>query len=185
MFTFYFICLVVGVTFALLSFITSNALQAHVDGGADGHLEVGTGEIHFPLFSPMVIASFLTAFGAGGLIGTQSLGWGAFAGVALAMGSGLAVYFLVGFLVMQFFAKLQSTAVTVGRNLIGTSAQVSESIPAGGVGEITFSGKTSRVSAPARCQDGQAVARFTTVTIVQIVAGVYLVQRDSPAEKRS
>src|SRR5580692_577556 len=72
-YTIYLFCLVVGLVFTLFSVIAGHFLGGHGDhvAGSGGHAEAGADSSDMPgisIFSPTVIASFITAFGAFGLI---------------------------------------------------------------------------------------------------------------------
>src|SRR5262245_41244613 len=69
----YAICLVVGLLFTLISAVAGHFFGGHEGGdvGTGGHAEAGfdhTGLPGISFFSPTVLASFVTAFGAFGLI---------------------------------------------------------------------------------------------------------------------
>ena len=72
----YAICLVVGLTFTVISVLAGHFFgghDAHV-AGSGGHAEAGADTSDMPgisIFSPTVMASFVTAFGGFGLIFTQ------------------------------------------------------------------------------------------------------------------
>ena len=185
MLTFYFICLLVGLIFAVFSFIFSGAFEAEVgadvgaDVGVDGDIsggDVGVGDIHFPLFSPIVIACFVTAFGGGGIIGLKLFPFAPILSLAVAVGTGVVIGLLVGLLVLKIYKLVQTNAVTTAKHIIGTVAEVSESIPAAGVGEITFTGKGSRISGPARSEENIDIKRHAMVTITRTVGGLYYVR---------
>jgi membrane protein implicated in regulation of membrane protease activity len=125
---------------------------AHTDhGGGPGVLSV------------RVIASFLTAFGVGGVVARYyelphpaASGIGVVAGIAMAS-------------VVYQFAKLlysqqASTDLTMTR-LVGTSAVVSVAIPANGVGQVSVHAAGEVSEHLARSATGAAVARGTTVVI--------------------
>jgi hypothetical protein len=165
MMTLYLICLLSGVLFAVLSLILSGGFEADVghdvdfsaDAGVDGSgdiagHDVGAGEVHFPLFSPVVIASFVAAFGAGGIIG------------------------LTGWLLMFINKNAESGDVTRADSLIGSVAEVTETIPADGVGEIMFSGRSERINGPARSEEKKDIKRHAMVTITRVVGGLYWVR---------
>lgn len=193
MLTFYVICILVGFVFALLSFVFSGAFESHVDGGMDvgmdgsaqigmdGHGDIaggdaGLGEVHFPLFSPVVLASFITAFGAGGALGLMVFGLLPVLSLLPAIGAGLLVGLLVGFVVMKIYKVAQTNAVTTAKSLLGQLAEVVETIPASGVGEIAYSGKSSRASGPARSENNCDIQRHALVTITRVVGGLYYVR---------
>jgi hypothetical protein len=189
MLTLYVICLLVGLVFTVVSFIFSGAFESHVDAGADVGVDMGgdahgdisggdagVGEIHFPFLSPVVIATFVTAFGAGGLVGLKFLGFLEGLSVLVALGTALLVAFLVGLLVMKMYQVLESNAVTTAQSLVGHQAEVTEPILAAGVGEISFSGKSSRITGPARSEENRNIKRHALVTITRVVGGLYYVR---------
>jgi hypothetical protein len=191
MLTLYFICLLVGLIFAVFSFIFSGAFEAHVDTGVDvgadvgagvgvdGDIsggDVGIGEIHFPLFSPVVIACFVTAFGGGGIIGLKIFPFAPILSLPIALGIGVLVGLLVGFVVMKLYRAMQTNAVTTARSLMGTVAEVTEPIFAAGVGEISFTGKSGRATGPARAEENKDIKRHAMVTITRVVGGLYYVR---------
>src|SRR3981081_4603100 len=72
-FTIYLFCLVVGLVFTLFSALAGHFFGGHADhvGGSGGHAEAGADTSDMPgisIFSPTVIASFITAFGGCGII---------------------------------------------------------------------------------------------------------------------
>lgn len=189
MLTFYFICLLVGLIFAVFSFIFSGAFEAEVgadvsvDVGADVSMDgdivggdAGVGDVHFPLFSPIVIACFVTAFGGGGIIGLKLFPFAPILSLPVALGTGVVIGLLVGLLVLKIFKVVQTNAVTTAKSIIGNIAEVTEPIPAAGVGEITFSGKGSRISGPARSEENIDIKRHAMVTITRMVGGLYYVR---------
>src|SRR5437763_467895 len=69
----YAICLAVGLLFTLVSAVFGHFFGGHGDhvGGSGGHAEAGADSSDMPgisIFSPTIIASFITAFGGFGLI---------------------------------------------------------------------------------------------------------------------
>ena len=189
MLTFYFICVLVGLMFAVLSFIFSGGFEANVDVSADfgadaggdfGHDvsggDVGVGDVHFPLLSPVVLACFVTAFGGGGIIGLKVFPFMPILSLLIATGAGLLVGLLVGFIVMKIFKAVQVNAITTAKNIIGSIADVTEAIGAAGVGQISFSGKQGRISGPARSEENKDIGRHAMVTITRAVGGLYYVR---------
>ncbi|MBW2699536.1 MAG: hypothetical protein JRF33_01845 [Deltaproteobacteria bacterium] len=201
MMTFYFICLLIGLVFSVLSFIFSGGFEASVDADvgtgldvdADGDIaggDAGVGDVHFPLFSPVVIATFVAAFGAGGIIGMKVFAMVPAMSLLVAMGFGLGIGLLAGFVVMKIYKHLQSNAITTAQSLVGSLAEVIEPIPAESVGEILFSGKSQRMSGPARSEEKKDIKRHAMVTITKVVGGLYIVRehideklRDAQAEE--
>src|SRR5947208_7640963 len=69
----YLICLVVGLVFTIISAVAGHLFGGHdgMDVGTGGHAEAGFDHSGVPgisFFSPTVLACFVTAFGACGLI---------------------------------------------------------------------------------------------------------------------
>jgi hypothetical protein len=129
------------------------------DGGAD-HGDAGGGP---SVFSARIMASFLTSFGVGGIVGRYyGLSHPASSGIGVAAGvvmSGLVYQFARILYSQQASSELQMTGV------VGRFAEVSVAIPAGGVGQITLSSGGERTEHIARSADGSALARGAQVVI--------------------
>jgi len=178
----YAICLVVGLVFTLISVIAGHFFgghDAHV-AGSGGHAEAGADSSDMPgisVFSPTVMASFVTAFGGFGLIFTQfpatsrtviSAPLSIFCALVVAGG-------LYKFLALVFRSTQSSSESRVG-NLAGTEANVVSPIPASGVGEIAYVVGGSRYTAPARVENGKAVAAGQSVKITRVVGTQFYVE---------
>ena len=179
----YAICLVVGLLFTLIS-----AIAGHLFGGGDHDVDVGTGghaEAGFDhsgvpgisFFSPTVIASFVTAFGAFGLIfsriGLTSSPW---ASAPLSLAGGGLVAAAVLWLFNTMFRKTQSSSESRVATLVGATASIVTPIPENGVGEIAYVQSGSRYTAPARSENGTPVAAGRTVKITRIVGAQFYVE---------
>jgi membrane protein implicated in regulation of membrane protease activity len=179
----YFACLVVGLMFTLIS-----AIAGHFFSGGDGHADVGTGghaEAGFDhsgmpgisFFSPTVLASFVTAFGAFGMIfskipATSSMWISAPASAV----SGGVVAALVFWFFNSMFEKTQSSSESRVSTLVGITASIITPIPANGVGEIAYVQSGSRYTAPARCETGQCVIAGQAVRITRILGSQFYVE---------
>jgi membrane protein implicated in regulation of membrane protease activity len=179
----YAICLVLGLLFTLIS-----AVAGHFFGGHDGHMDVGTGghaEAGFDhtgvpgisFFSPTVLASFVTAFGALGLIfsrikATESV-W---ISAPLSIMGGLAIAWGVFWLFNSMFSKTQSSSESCVATLIGQTASILTPIPENAVGEIAYVQSGTRYTAPARSENGAAVGAGQTVRITRIVGSQFFVE---------
>jgi membrane protein implicated in regulation of membrane protease activity len=129
------------------------------------------------VFSARIMASFLTAFGVGGIVGRYyNLSHPASSGIGVAAGIVMAT------LVYQFarilYGQQASSAVRM-TSLIGRAAEVSVAIPAGGLGQVTLVASGERTEHIARSADGQAVARGTEV-VVKALRGDSLVVASAP-----
>jgi membrane protein implicated in regulation of membrane protease activity len=136
----------------------------HDLGHHDATLGHGDGDAGGPsVFSVRIMASFLTAFGVGGVVGRYyglshpaSSGIGVVAGMIMAG----AVY---------QFAKLlygqQASSELRMTSLVGRTAEVSVAIPPGGIGQVTLTFGGERSEHIARSASGGAVPRGTEVIV--------------------
>jgi membrane protein implicated in regulation of membrane protease activity len=141
-------------------------IGGHDIGGHETPGDLGHDGGGMSVFSVRVMASFVTAFGVGGLVARYyglshrvSSGVGAVSGVAMAG------------LVYQFARVLYSQQASseirmVG--LVGRSAEVSVAIPASGVGQVSLTFGGERSEHIARTADGRALPRGTAVVITSI-----------------
>jgi membrane protein implicated in regulation of membrane protease activity len=140
-------------------------------GGGDheiaGHdVSLGHGEADFggpSMFSARIMASFLTAFGVGGVVARYyNLPHPAASGIGIVSGAVMAG------VVYQFakvlYSQQASSQVTMTK-LVGHNAEVCVAIPAGGVGQVTLTFGGQRSDHIARSADSQAVARGTEVVV--------------------
>lgn len=178
----YSICFGVGLLFAIISAFMGHLFgghDAHVDVGTGGHAESGFQETGMPglsPFSPTTISSFITAFGAFGLIlsrieATKS----PWVSAPLAGLGGLIVAAAVVMLFTAIFHKTQSSSESRIATLVGMSGTIITPIPANGVGEIAYVQNGTRYTAPARNERGAAVANGQTVKITRIVGSQFYV----------
>lgn len=178
----YIICLVVGLVFTLISAVAGHFFGGHDGGdvGTGGHAEAGFDSSGVPgisFFSPTVLACFVTAFGACGLIlsgidATKSVWISApISGVVGVVMAGIA------FLIFNtMFKKTQSSSESRVASLVGQTASTLSSIPENGVGEISYVQGGARYSAPARTEDGSAVGSGRPVRVTRIVGTQFYVE---------
>jgi membrane-bound ClpP family serine protease len=187
----YAACLALGLVFTIISAIGSHFFGGHdadVGVGTGGHAEAGYDHSGVPgisFFSPTVLACFVTAFGACGLILTRieatrsvwiSAPISAVAGVMMAF---------IAFMVFNWmFKQTQSSSESRVGSLAGQIASIVTPIPENGVGEIAYVQSGARYTAPARTEDGSPVGAGKTVRITKIVGTQYYVELAStPTEK--
>lgn len=179
----YSICLALGLLFTLIS-----AVAGHFFGGGDhggdigtgGHAEAGfdsTGLPGISFFSPTVLASFVTAFGACGLIlksieATSPL-W---INAPLSALAGGVIALLVFWVFNAMFQKTQSSSESRIATLAGQTASIITPIPANGVGEIAYVQGGTRYTAPARSADGKPISASEGVRIKKIVGTQFYVE---------
>jgi membrane protein implicated in regulation of membrane protease activity len=177
----YAICLVVGLTFTIISVLAGHFFgghDAHV-AGSGGHAEAGADTSDMPgisIFSPTVMASFVTAFGGFGLIFTQfPKTSSAVVSAPLSVLGGLVVAGVLLVFLRAVFSHTQSSSESKVAALIGSEANVITPIPENGVGEIAYVVGGTRYSAPARAENNAAVANGKTVKITRIVGTQFYV----------
>src|SRR5437764_6260158 len=179
----YSICFGVGLLFAIISAFVGHLFgghDAHVDLGTGGHAQAGfedTGMPGLSPFSPTTISSFITTFGALGLIlsrieATKS----PWVSAPLATLGGLIIAGCVVMLFSTLFHKTQSSSESRVGTLVGLSGTIITPIPANGVGEIAYVQSGTRYTAPARNDRGAIpVASGQAVRIVRIVGTQFYV----------
>ena len=180
MITVYGICLVFGLIFTLFSAVAGHLFGGHDSVGADGHADAGFSSDGVPgisFLSPTVLASFVAAFGAFGLIFCQiGLTSSVWVNAPLSFISGLAVALAVLWAFNAVFRKTQGSSEGHVANLIGQTAAIATPIPENGVGEISYVQVGTRYTAPARSEKGGASAAGKTVKITRIVGTQFFVE---------
>lgn len=178
----YGICLALGLLFTLISAIAGHFFGGDhdTDIGTGGHAEAGfdnTGLPGISFFSPTVLASFVTAFGACGLIlksieATSPL-WIS-APVSAVAGGVIAL--IVFWVFNAMFEKTQSSSESRVATLVGVTASVITPIPENGVGEIAYIQGGTRYTAPARSVDSKPIGMNKGVRIARIVGTQFYVE---------
>jgi len=203
----YWVCFLTGTTFALVSALMSGlfgfgheadaggAFEVSHDYGAQGDAIGGHGEafsveaqVEAPIapLSPATISVFMATFGGVGIILTSlfdlslliTLPASAFSGFVIAAGVFTVFYHL--------FTRVQASSEVRMSHALGARGEVTVPISAEGVGEVALVIRGSRISVPARSQDGVAIARHAAVRIVrQLGSTLYVspapVEEDRPS----
>ncbi len=178
----YLFCLVVGLVFTLFTVTLGHFFGGHADhvGGSGGHAEAGADNSDMPgmsIFSPTIIATFITAFGGFGIIFTEipatskTLVSAPLSIVSAAIVAGI-LYKCLGFL----FKHTQGSSESHIAALVGTDANVISPIPENGVGEIAYVVRGTRYTAPARVETGLAVANGKLVKITRVIGTQFYVE---------
>ena len=162
----YGICLVAGLLFTMVSVMLGHfghfGHAGHV-AGSEGHVEAGADSSDDPgmsIFSPTIMAAFITAFGGFGLVFSQ---FAATSSAIISVPLSLVGGFIVAAALLTFFRSVfrhtQSSSESRIRALLNTEANVITPIPENGVGEIAYVVGGSRYAAPARAENGVAVVK--------------------------
>jgi membrane protein implicated in regulation of membrane protease activity len=178
----YAICLVLGLLFTILSAALGHLFGGHdgADVGTGGHAEAGFDHSGVPgisFFSPTVLCSFVTAFGAFGIIFSRieatSAPW---MSAPLSAAGGGVVAWGVFLMFNAMFSKTQSSSESRVSSLVGQAAAIITPIPENGVGEIAYVQGGTRYTAPARAEKGVAVGAGQSVRISRIVGSQFYVE---------
>lgn len=176
----YTICLVFGLMFTLLSAFLGHLFGGHDTIGTDGQADAGFGSDGMPgvsFFSPTILASFITAFGAFGMVlGNISVTASPWISAPISFVASFFVALGVLWLMNTIFRRMQGSSEAKVGQLIGTTASLASPIPENGVGEISYVYGGSRYTAPARSENGQPIATGKTVKITRIVGTQYFVE---------
>jgi hypothetical protein len=157
-----------------LLFLLVMLVAGDIFGDHDVSHDLGGGDHGGPsIFSVRIMASFLTAFGVGGVLARYN-------GLShvVASGVGIVAGAIMSGLVLQFAKILysqQASSELHMQTLVGTSAEVSVGIPAGGVGQIALNVGGERSEHVARSADGGALSRGAAVVITGLGADSVIV----------
>ncbi len=171
----YLFCLVLGFVFVVASAMLGHLFggaHGHV-GGSGGHAEAGGDSSDSPgvsIFSPIIMAAFVTSFGAFGLVFSEvEATRRPFISAPLAVIGAFAVALMLVGVLRKVMRASDSSSESKVSSLPGCVATVISSIPVGGVGEIAYVQGGSRYTAPAREEEGLSVGTGKSVTITRIV----------------
>jgi len=185
----YLALLGVGVIYAVIILVGGALQDIHLPGidlNIGGHeigpvhVDVGAGvdhpEVSVPSLSPVTIASFVTAFGAFGLIALGLFEVSARWSLAWAAGGGLIVAVIAHFAFGYFLIAPQGSSEVKLQDIVGAVAEVTTPISARGVGAVAFVAQGGRVTYTARSATGEPILRGTAVVIERVVGGVVVVR---------
>jgi membrane protein implicated in regulation of membrane protease activity len=178
----YVACLALGLLFTIISAFAGHVFGGHDGGdlGSGGHAEAGIDTHGMPgisFFSPTVLASFVTAFGAFGIVFSHiELTSSVWASAPLSAVSGGIVAGLVFLLFNTMFKKTQSSSESQVASLPGQTASIITPIPLNGVGEIAYVQGGTRYTAPARTENGTAIASGRSVRISRVTGTQFYVE---------
>jgi membrane protein implicated in regulation of membrane protease activity len=177
----YLVCLIAGFLFMVACAIMGHIVGGHdADIGSGGHAEAGADTsdgVGISAFSPVVIASFVTAFGGFGII-FQQFSWAkeSYISAPLAIVAAFLVANFVLFILRGLFRHTQSSSESHVGELVGQIATVITPIPENGTGEIAYVHGGTRYNAPAREETGLAVPSGSLVKITRIVGTQFYVK---------
>jgi membrane protein implicated in regulation of membrane protease activity len=176
----YLVLLGIGFVYAVLILLGQGI--GEIDAGApDVDFDAGDvpsfdqGEVGITSISPMSIASFVTAFGASGIIASQLFGASNVASLISALVGGLVVGVIAQLLFIYVFSPQTSSLRSRG-DMVGLTAEVIIPIPENGVGQIAAVSRGSRVTYTARTKSGQSFEQGDLVRVVELVGSIAFVE---------
>lgn len=177
----YFTLLVVGVVYAVVILIAG---ELHDFGFGDSDIDLGGGhdisfehgDVSVTSLSPVTIASFVTAFGAFGLISTGLFNVSAQVSLLWAAGGAVVIAAVAHFAFGYFLIAPQSSSEVTAEHVVGTTGEVITPIAPGRLGEVAFVARGARMTTSARAAGNLAIPRGTVVTIERVVGNVAIVK---------
>ena len=176
----YLILVIIGFIYALLALLGQGIGELDLPD-FDLDLDSGDvpsfdhGEIGLPSISPMSIASFMTAFGAFGLISSQLYNASTGTSLLFAIGGGLIVGGIAQAMFIYVFSP-QTSSLRTQQDIVGLTAQVITPIPTDGVGQIAVVSRGSRTTYSARTKTDITFKQGDTVQIVELVGNIAFVE---------
>ncbi len=175
------------------------ALFVVVTGGLGGHIDMpdadvpdfnvgdvdtfDVGSVEVSPISPITISTFITAFGAVGIIARQLFEVSGPISLLWSTGGGLLLASVMFLFYSRFLIGSQGSSEVRVSQLVGLTAEVIAPIAEDGVGEIAVVAQGSRVTYPARSSQGVPIKRGTLVIIDQMLGAQALVSpRDAGSQ---
>lgn len=146
-------------------------------GGGDGGGGVHTGAVSINFLSPLSITTFITGFGALGLIFKLALGIKPMHTIFYAAGGSLVLDVLLNYALLKMFIQSQGSSLVKKKDIIGEKAEVLTTIPVDGLGEVWYDTKSGRQSSPARSAVKEEIRQGSIVVITELVGGVAHVKK--------
>ncbi len=168
----YFGIALLGLLLLIVTLVVGE-LDDLLDFGADGD---GIGP-----FNGKVLAASLTAFGAAGMLATyydRSPVTGALIAAATAVVVGALAWWLIG-----LFYKQQATTEFSVSWTRGRLAEVTTSIPEGGLGQVLYRDATGSRQLLARSREGAGIPAGQLVRIVDVVGSTVIVEPTTASEQ--
>jgi membrane-bound ClpP family serine protease len=153
-----------------------------VDGHGHGSASTGSAPhtaFHFPLFSPLALATLFAAVGAYGLIALHGFRSSEPLSLAVAVPAAFATAYAVSYAAFRVISTSRGTSTISLASLQGALGEVITPIPAGGVGEVAAIVNGQRYAGPAREEHGREVPRGAHVKVKGMVGTTLVVLKES------
>lgn len=169
---------VAGCGYVAVALALGHLFDAEDAGASDG-------SFHFPLFSPLTLATFCGAIGALGLVATFGLHLSDAAGVGLALAGAAVFTYVVTYGAWRVLVSSTGTQTVRELDLVGATAEVLTPIPQDGLGEVAAMVRGQRHTAPARTADGSPVSRGLIVSVVRVAGATLIVQAEAAPVRKA
>lgn len=156
--------------------IDDGGLDVHGDTGADSDADTPSP------FSPVVIASAITAFGAVGLIGKLGFKMSDLTSALVSLGLAGAVGAAIFFGIVKFMYNSQSNSAYSQSDVVGFDAEVIIPVPSNGFGEVACVINGVRCNFTAKSAANEEIRRGEVVRIRNISNNVAIVARKMTLE---
>ena len=184
--TIYLICFGVGLLFSIVTTAMGHLFGgghvghiAHMDGSG-GHAEAGVDNSDLPgisALSPMMLSCFATAFGGLGMLFSRiEAVKNPLLSAPLSFAGAFFIVTALVWLLRKMIQRTQGSSESKVASLPGLVGTIITPIPANGVGEIAYVQAGTRYTAPARGEQGIAIANGQTVTITRVVGSQFFVK---------
>ena len=177
----YLICFIVGFALSLLSVMGGFLHMPHAHHGhlhighGHGHAHAGSGQVSPINFS--TLTAFLAWFGGIGYLLTRFSGLWLGLAFLFAVAGGLVGGSIVFLFLVKVLLAHDKAMDAADYDMIGVLGQLTSAIREKGTGEMSFSQEGIRRSAPARTEDGTAIAIGTDVIVTRYDKGIAYVRR--------
>ena len=163
----YWICLVGGLVFSVLTLLFGDLLDGVLDGfdALDG----------FDLLDPLSFVGGVTAFGGAGVVLAETTDLSTGVGAALAALIGLALALAMHFVYVKPMKESENSTGFSLREYRGKLGEVITAIPATGYGEVMVRMGASNTFRTAASFEGTPIPRGTRVVVIEINDGDLLV----------
>lgn len=169
-----------GVAAVGLVFLVVSLLFGELLDGFGLHDAVGAGVDGHGFIDSRAVAVFVTAFGGFGAIGIRS-GFGVVPSALLGLAGGFVLGGAVALFARLLLAQQSSSSVS-GSQLVGRTAQVTVSIPAGGVGQVSCRIGEERVEKIARTRGGAELKSGALVLIEEFTGDSVIVSPNAESD---
>ncbi len=159
--------------FGILFTVGAFLLGAADIGGGD-HSAGDHGADH--MFNVTSILAFITWFGGVGYVVRNGTGWNWAIALVIALAAGFAAAWIVKEFIFKVLRAGEDTLNPRDYERVGTLARVTSTIRPGGVGEIVWEHRGTRMVGSARSTTDAVISRGTEVLILKVERGVAIVE---------